>query len=265
MLNNTGKQWRLFRLACQFFTRIPVGNIADFQESDLNQATRYFSLVGLLVAAILSVVFSVLTLFFPIDLSVVLLLIVSVFLTGAFHEDGLADMADGIGGGYTVSARLAIMKDSRLGTYGAISLFLVMLLKYVLLVHIANAGLILFALCFAHAFSRAIAASLIVDTPYVSEESSSKSKPLAQQQTQKDCLLVVLIGVLPLLFLPSTLFSFTFVILLLFTLFIFRVLFRRWLMARIGGFTGDCLGACQQLAELIIYVLIVACAIGGVQ
>ncbi|MDO6427019.1 adenosylcobinamide-GDP ribazoletransferase [Thalassotalea sp. 1_MG-2023] len=262
---NTSKQWRLFRLACQFFTRIPVGNIADFQESDLNQATRYFSLVGLVVAAILSVVFSGLITFFPIDLSVVLLLIVSVLLTGAFHEDGLADMADGIGGGYTVSSRLAIMKDSRLGTYGAISLFLVMLLKYVLLVHIAHAELMLFSLFFAHAFSRAIAASLIADTPYVSEDLSSKSKPLAQQQSQKDCLLVMLIGTLPLLFIPYTLFSLTFVIVLVFTLLIFRAVFRRWLIARIEGFTGDCLGACQQLTELIIYMLIVAFAIGGAQ
>ncbi|WP_286271440.1 adenosylcobinamide-GDP ribazoletransferase [Thalassotalea hakodatensis] len=262
---NTSKQWRLFRLACQFFTRIPVGNIADFQETDLNQATRYFSLVGLLVAAILSAVFSILVTFFPVNLAVVLLLIVSVLLTGAFHEDGLADMADGIGGGYTISSRLAIMKDSRLGTYGAISLFLVMLLKYVVLVHLANAALIIFSLFLAHACSRAIAASLIIDTPYVSEESDSKSKPLAQQQTQKDCLFVLLVAVVPFFFLPNVLFSFTFVISLLFTLYIFRVLFRRWLIARIGGFTGDCLGACQQLVELIIYLLIVAFAIGGVK
>ncbi|WP_286233536.1 adenosylcobinamide-GDP ribazoletransferase [Thalassotalea sediminis] len=257
------RQWRMFRMACQFFTRIPVGNISHFQASELNKATRYFSLVGLLVGTILFAFYLMFSLFLPVNVAIVLIMIVGTLLTGAFHEDGLADMADGMGGGFTVEAKLAIMKDSRLGTYGAITLFLALMLKFTLLTQIADTAFMAFALLFAHGFSRGIAASLIISTPYVSEEKGSKSKPLAQQQGLLDCLIVLVVGVLPLILLPETLANLGFIMTMFGVLWLFRVLFRQWLTLRLGGFTGDCLGACQQIAELFIYLIIVAFTMGG--
>ena len=120
-------QINLFYLALSFFTRIPVPRSMVYSPALLNQASRYFSLVGLFIGVITSVACYFLVMLFPLAIAILLTMILSLFLTGAFHEDGLADMADGIGGGFTIEKRLAIMKDSRLGTYGTITLFMALL------------------------------------------------------------------------------------------------------------------------------------------
>lgn len=252
------EQWRIFRLAIQFFTRIPVGDIADFKETDLNKASRYFSAVGLVLAGLLSAFYGLFIDVIPAVVTVVLLLVVSALLTGAFHEDGLADMADGIGGGFTIQRRLEIMKDSRLGTYGTLTIVLSTLLKVTLLFSLAELNLLVFALFLASGLSRAVAASLISDTPYVSEDLQAKSKPLAQQQSRTDCLVLFAIACFPLLFVPKSLVFMPLVLTLMVTLWVFRWCFRQWIISRLGGFTGDCLGGAQQIAELLIYLVVLA-------
>jgi adenosylcobinamide-GDP ribazoletransferase len=180
------------------------------------------------------------------------MMVFSLMLTGAFHEDGLTDMADGIGGGMTVERRLTIMKDSRIGTYGAATLIMALLGKYLLLSELSKLQDIVLTIVVAYTLSRAVAATLIYNTPYVSDLDASKSKPLAQRQTTFELALLVVTGLLPCLFLELEL-----VTALVITLVVFRTLFRSWLITRIGGFTGDCLGAAQQLAELIIYIVVI--------
>jgi len=252
-------QWQLFSLAVMFFSRLPVSNNIPYSALRMNQANRYFSMVGLLIGGILALVFYVIQPIFPLEVAIILLMISSVLLTGAFHEDGLADMADGMGGGYTVENRLLIMKDSRIGTYGSVSLLLALLLKFYLLLILAQHSQLIFSLIFAYGLSRALAASLIFNTQYVSDSEDSKSKPLAAQQSLTELLLNIIVAVLPCLFIKE-IFPELFNILLLTiaSLFIFRFCFRRWLIARIGGFTGDCLGAAQQISELIIYLVFVS-------
>ncbi|MEW6990141.1 adenosylcobinamide-GDP ribazoletransferase [Colwelliaceae bacterium 6441] len=251
-------QWHLFCLAVMFFTRIPVAKNLPYSEKRMNQANRYFSLVGILIGAIIGIGYCILSALFPLEIVVVLVMIMSVMLTGAFHEDGLADMADGIGGGYTQEKRLLIMKDSRIGTYGATALIMSLLLKFTLLVEIANHSRFIIAVILAYGLSRACAASLIFDTSYVSDESNSKSKPLAAKQSKREYQILVVIGLTPCI---AFFWFFDDVIPLLITLVCtlwgFRFLFRRWIIARIGGFTGDCLGAAQQISELLIYLVIV--------
>lgn len=248
-------QLNLFFLAVSFFTRIPVPKSTRYSAYLLNCANRYFSLVGLFLGLVLASVYLVLGQVFPVDVAIIITMIISVLLTGAFHEDGLADMADGIGGAFEVSRRLEIMKDSRLGTYGAITLMLALLLKFQLLVNIAHVGKIelITTLVLASSLSRAFAASLISTLPYVSEVSSSKSKPLANKQTVSDLLMLFAIGLIPLL-----LFSWLVSVALLCVLMFFQLGFSRWLKSRIGGFTGDCLGAAQQINELLIYLVVLA-------
>lgn len=248
-------QLNLFFLALSFFTRIPVPKTTRYSAGLLNCANRYFSLVGLLLGLILASVYFALNQIFPIDIAIILTMIASLLLTGAFHEDGLADMADGIGGAFEVSRRLEIMKDSRLGTYGASTLFVALLLKFLLLVNIAELSLLvlLFALVLASTLSRAFSASLISMLPYVSEVATSKSKPLACKQTIRDLAVLFVIGLLPLFY-----FSWQLSLTLLLVLTVFQFGFRHWLKKRIGGFTGDCLGAAQQLNELLIYLVILA-------
>ena len=109
-----------------------------YSETLLNKANRYFSLVGLLVGILLILSFMIFSYFLPSGISILLMMTISLLITGAFHEDGLADMADGIGGAFTRDKRLAIMKDSRIGTYGSVSLLMALLLKYSALVELAK-------------------------------------------------------------------------------------------------------------------------------
>ncbi|WNC70110.1 adenosylcobinamide-GDP ribazoletransferase [Thalassotalea nanhaiensis] len=247
------QQLNLFFLALSFFSRLPVPATVDYSPQLLNQSGRYFSLVGLVLALLLLAFYQSVLLFLPVSIALILLIIASLLLTGAFHEDGLADMADGIGGGITINQRLAIMKDSRLGTYGTVSIVSALALKYVLLVELAQQQLLIASILVGYSLSRATAASLIFDMNYVSDNETSKSKPLAMKQTVKELWLLLVIGALPLVLLPLNT-----VVIIVVMLAIFRFSFKYWLNKRLGGYTGDCLGAAQQIAELLIYLSIVA-------
>lgn len=256
-LINLKYQLNLFFLALSFFSRIPVPSTLAYSPKLLNQSGRYFSFIGLIIASILSVLFWLFTPTLPNHISVLLIIIASLLLTGAFHEDGLADMADGIGGGQTLEQRLSIMKDSRLGTYGTVTLVSALALKYALLLEIANNGQFVVCLLIGYALSRSVSASLIYSMDYVSDPDTSKSKPLARKQTLFELFIVVIVGLSTLALLPLyTAF------IVIFILIVFRQLFAHWLKSRIGGYTGDCLGAAQQLSELIIYLVIVSASSG---
>ena len=244
----------LFLLALSFFTRIPVPNCMRYSEVLLNKSNRYFSLVGLFLGCLLSLCYLILSVFLPIPVAVLLTMSISLLLTGAFHEDGLADMVDGIGGAFSIEKRLIIMKDSRIGTYGTSALFMALLLKFSLLVELARMtdGYVVMAFILSAALSRAVAGSFIACLPYVSDVQDSKSKPLAQAQSSQERKLLLAIGVLPLIFLPVTV-----IITLILLMIIFHKVFKHWLIAKLGGFTGDCLGAAQQISELLIYIVLV--------
>lgn len=252
MIKTALHQLNLLWLAIGFFSRLPVPKSVTYSPSLLNQANRYFSLVGLILAAILILLYSLLAPFLSSEIVVSLVMIASLLLTGAFHEDGLADMSDGMGGGMTIAKKLQIMKDSRIGTYGAVSLIMALLLKFQLLVALAQQHLLIASLLAAYALSRAIAGSLIINMTYVSEPESSKSKPLAQKQNTADLAILLAVGLLPLLLLPLTS-----SISILLVLALFRFLFQHWLNKRLGGYTGDCLGGAQQISELLIYLVII--------
>ena len=248
-------QLNLFYLALSFFTRLPVPQSMHYSEILLNKANRYFSLVGLVTGLLLALIYVGFSSFLPVNIAVLLIMGVSLLLTGAFHEDGLADMADGIGGAFTREKRLSIMKDSRIGTYGAAALVMALLLKFTLLVELTqqDSNHLLLALILAASLSRAVAGSLISSMPYVTDDDLSKSKPLAQAQSSTELSILLLIGIAPLIFYASEV-----VFALLLVSLIFRWLFKQWLMDKIGGFTGDCLGAAQQISELLIYLTLVS-------
>ena len=255
-LSKLKSQWQLFCLALMFFTRLPVPANTPYSEERMNQANRYFSAVGIVIAALVALSFYFFSSYFSLHVSVLLAMIISVFITGAFHEDGLADMADGIGGGLTVEKRLTIMKDSRIGTYGAITLVLSLFLKFLLLVDLAKLNYFIPSIFLAYALSRAVAASLISMLPYVADIDASKSKPLAAKQSDFELTILFIVGCLPFLFFISISNFSSFLFVCFAVLLAFRWLFKTWLIKRIGGFTGDCLGAAQQISELLIYLVI---------
>ncbi len=248
-------QLELFLLALSFFSRIPVPASTPYSDERMNRAGRYFAIVGALLGILCGLVFEASNLIFSPHISVFLTMAFSLLLTGAFHEDGLADMADGIGGGMTLERRLLIMKDSRIGTYGASALMMALLGKFVLLVELADHQSMILIWVSGYTLSRSIAASFIFDTPYVADFDTSKSKPVAQKQSISELVFLIFGGLVSLVWLPV----FSLVIVLL-TMFVFRIAFKRWLMARLGGFTGDCLGAAQQFVELLFYLVVLGVA-----
>jgi len=169
-------QWELFSLAMGFFSRLPMPKNTPYSEERMNRSGRYFSTVGLLLGLLCGGVFLLLDVLLPSAIAIFLMMSFSLMLTGAFHEDGLTDMADGIGGGMTLERRLTIMKDSRIGTYGASALIMALLGKWALLNELVSMAGLFILIVTGYTFSRAIAASLIYDMPYVSDLDTSKSK-----------------------------------------------------------------------------------------
>jgi adenosylcobinamide-GDP ribazoletransferase len=256
------KEWRYFLLALGFFTRIPVPNFVDFQESDLNHASKYFPLIGIVVGFIGAIVFYCTYLFLPLAIAVLSSMAATIYATGAFHEDGLADSADGLGGGWDKDKIITIMQDSRLGTYGAVALFLMLFAKFQIL-NSLNFILIPIALITAHALSRLCAVWMMQSLDYVKH--SGKAKPLATQINMPSLIVANLFGLLPFATITALNVSnhshLTILKFMCFTLtpvalswFWWRHKIKRWL----GGYTGDCLGATQQITELAFYLGVLA-------
>jgi adenosylcobinamide-GDP ribazoletransferase len=170
---------------------------------------------------------------------------ITLSLTGAFHEDGWSDMVDGFGGGWDKAQILAIMKDSKIGSFGAVALAMMLLTKFFLLVEI-DLRLVPFALIAGHAFSRLCATLVLRGLDYVREE--GKSKPLTVAISAGGLAFATLTALLPLLLLPPQQVFMAVILALLATLWLAR-LFMRYL----GGHTGDCLGATQQVSEVVFY------------
>jgi len=150
---------RLFLTAIQYFTRVPVPDWVGHSAAQLNAAARYFPLVGIVVGGVGALVLLAASNVLSVWAAVVISTAVTLFLTGAFHEDGLADTFDGIGATADRDRALEIMKDSRLGTFGALALTLVLMLKVAALAEMA-AGTAALALISGHALSPGVRSSL---------------------------------------------------------------------------------------------------------
>jgi len=251
------QQLRLFFIALQFFTRLPIPRWVGFEPAWLHHASRYFPAVGLVVAAIAGAVYASAALVLPPVVAVLLSTAAGIYATGAFHEDGFADSCDGLGGGHTRERVLDIMKDSRIGAYGAIGIGLLLATKVATLASMPKLA-VLGALLAAHPLSRLMACSLIWRMEYARAE--GKAKPLAQEMRGSEFAIAVLTSALPagaavaLGWLPLAGLGAGLAGMLLATLWLARKF-----QQRLGGYTGDCLGAVQQLAEAVFYLGVLAC------
>ncbi|CAM3917639.1 MULTISPECIES: adenosylcobinamide-GDP ribazoletransferase [Pseudoalteromonas] len=257
---NNVTQWQLLLLAISFLTRIPVKLRFDVSTAHLNQASRYFAFVGLLLGGLLALSYGVFQLLFPPSISILLMMAIGLLLTGAFHEDGWADVWDGFGGGWQVEQKLAIMKDSRLGTYGAAALFIILLIKFQSLLFLSESlSSVLSAILLGQCLSRMVATSLIMSMDYVSEDATSKVKPLAMHLsvTSLTILLLTAAALLAGLILLGII-SWQSALIISAVLLLLRLILISWFKRQLGGYTGDCLGAAQQLSEIAIYLTLVS-------
>jgi adenosylcobinamide-GDP ribazoletransferase len=249
------RQVGLLLTATQFLTRVPVPSAGDFEARRLSESLRYFPLVGGFVGLAGVAVWWLCSLWFPRSVAVGLMLGASLLITGAFHEDGFADTCDGLGGGNRRERALAIMKDSRIGAFGAIGLIVLLGLKWSSLVALPAAAFALIVVA-AHVASRWCAIGLVWALQYARVEGEGKSRPFDGGLSGGEWLLSGAIGVIAVAIIaiwPGVAAGTSLVAAA-------AVGFAAaagvaigaaaYLKHRIGGYTGDCLGAVQQLSEL---------------
>ncbi|HZS45125.1 MAG TPA: adenosylcobinamide-GDP ribazoletransferase [Blastocatellia bacterium] len=240
---------RLFLIAVQFLTRLPVPKSLIASEQEIGKATMFFPAVGVIVGGIGSFVYLGMSNHFPASTSVIGVIIVCALVTGGFHEDGLADSFDGFGGGWKKEDILRIMRDSRIGTFGGLALILLILAKYNFLSIIGGPHLWRW-LVVAHTASRWTVLPLCIWLPYARAEGQGGLVARRVGWTAASVATGTLILVL--LLLPLSNFVTAFAVVVGVTL-----LSGLYYRHRLGGITGDCLGATNQIAEVAIYAVAV--------
>jgi len=240
-----------------FLTRLPCPVWVDHDERWLARSTPYFPIIGLGVGLFGAAAYALVALLWPPVVALVAAVGATVWLTGAFHEDGLADTFDGLGGGWTADEQIATMKDSRVGTYGVVALVLVLAAKVGALAVVAERGgtlAVVGALAAGHVLGRWSSLPLIWRLPYV-QHSEAKSKPFAASVTTARLA-------------AGTAAAGLFVVLALGAgaasglaggaaagvALVGGLAFRRTL----GGLTGDALGAVNSLSEAAVYLVLAA-------
>ncbi|WP_426480446.1 adenosylcobinamide-GDP ribazoletransferase [Chryseobacterium sp. R2ACT005] len=241
-----------FATALMFFTRIPVPFTIPYSSEIMNRSQKYFAWVGLVIGLINAVILYVATMLFNLEIGIVLMMISSVLLTGAFHEDGFTDMCDSFGGGYGKEKILTIMKDSRVGAYGTIGIILLFALKFysIQALEMIAPVRVLCIIILAHTASRFISGTMIYTHQYVTDIDASKSKPLANKPLDKMALLVGFISVLiAFALIPDWRLIFAFAL-----AYSGKIYMGWYFKKHIGGYTGDCLGSVQQVCEVLFYL-----------
>ncbi|QHL91562.1 adenosylcobinamide-GDP ribazoletransferase [Sphingomonas changnyeongensis] len=254
MIARIADEGRALLAAIQFLTRLPVPGFA-FDPRHLAMAVRWYPLVGALIGLIAALVLLGAARIYPAPVAVLLALAVALMATGGFHEDGLADLFDGLG----VMSRarmLEVMRDSRLGSFGALALMTVLALKAAALIAMA-APVAAAALIAGHALGRLSSVLVIATSRYVRD--AGTAKPVADAVGPGGLAFAVATGAgaawagavlagLPPVALGAGLAGAA----------AGHVLARALFERRLGGYTGDCLGAVQQLSETGLYLGVLA-------
>ena len=233
--------------AIRFFTRLPIPGPWGYDSAPLKRAIRYYPAVGIIVGVIGALVFFLVSAFWTKPVAVLAAIAAIAYITGAIHEDGWTDTIDGFGGGWTKDRILEIMKDSRVGSFGVCALTILLLGRFLALCEM-DTNLIPAALIAGHAFSRLCATFVLGALNYARPD--GKAQPFSNTLDRKEKIFILFsVAWFLLLFIPS------------------KQLFwgialgavSAWRLARmfqrqIGGYTGDCIGAVQQLSEVMFYI-----------
>jgi adenosylcobinamide-GDP ribazoletransferase len=240
--------WRESRVALAFLTRLPVP-LDDVEDTALGRAARGFPVVGLIVGLSGGLVYAVADILaLPVSVSALLAVGAMVLITGGLHEDGLADTADGVGGGRDREQALAIMRDSRIGSYGVIALLFALSLRVTCLAALAEADMVMLALVAAAAGSRAVLPVVMFYVPPARTDGLSHAAgPPVRRAMVEAAVLGGALGVIGLGILGGILGA------LLVGLAAWGLV--GFLAGRLGGQTGDVLGAVQQTAEIVILLV----------
>lgn len=248
------REFVIFCLAVQFLTRIPIPAQVEYTPSRFTASVRYYPLVGALVGAICALIYWLSHQVFPSPLAIIIAVASGMLITGAFHEDGLADTFDGIGGGMSRDRALEIMRDSRLGTYGSMALIMAILIKLASLILLPDLWVIV-SLTAAHSVSRLSSVLVIATSTYA--RSDGKAKPVAQGVSATGLTVALLTGIAALVGVALVL-PLTAMLAGLTGLVVGHMGMRLMYDRKLGGYTGDTLGAVQQASEIGFYLGLVA-------
>ncbi|MDE5787246.1 MAG: adenosylcobinamide-GDP ribazoletransferase [Bacteroidaceae bacterium] len=240
--------------ALLFFTRLPLWHLHQPPTEAYRRVTEWWPLVGWLTAAVTAAVLYGGSQVLPYPVAVLLALAARMFLTGALHEDGLADFFDGFGGGASNRERiLAIMKDSHIGTYGVLALLLYVALLFASLWSLPP-GRAAVLILVADPYAKMLAAGVVGLLPYARDEQTAKSRIVYRQRSPRAVAGLAVQGLLPMtlaacllpcrplcLFVPALPFG-------------VAVYLYFYLRTRLGGYTGDCCGALFLLTELSAFL-----------
>lgn len=239
---------RDLRGAASFLTRVPLGAHGG-TATDLGRAVVWFPVVGAAIGAVGGLVYAVTLQVWPSFVSASLAVAAGVLLTGAFHEDGLADTADALGGSFDRESALRIFGDPRHGSYGVLALVLSVALRITTLASLAAlAGLIVMTV--AHCVSRAAAVGVLGTVPAATEEGLGAT--YARHITRRRVITAVAIGVIATI--PLGVWSVAVIAVAI----LGAALVARLAVRRVGGITGDVLGAVQQVVEIATLLVAVA-------
>ncbi len=241
--------------AIMMFTRLPLWRIVNVDKRYFTDVIKYWPIVGFLTGATTGGVLWVAAQFVPLEVACVLAIIARILLTGALHEDGLADFFDGFGGGNSKEKILAIMKESHIGCYGTIGLVLYFMLYYSLLSSFDPAMVFPIVIA-ADCFSKLCTAVMINTLPYARKEEESKIKLVYSKVRTLIFVLVGVITLVPFFFLKDASFCFAMI-----PAVVTAIGLRFFLKLKIGGYTGDCCGASVLIIEQVFYlsVLVIWC------
>ncbi len=239
-----------------FFTKLPLWRLYSPEKEYYKRVVNYWPYAGIVTGGVAAAVMAGAAFVFPPSVAVILAIAARLLLTGALHEDGLADFADGFGGGTDRQRILAIMKDSHIGSYGVITLAIYFLLLYTLLasVPVKSAAVMIFC---ADICGKFIAGNIVNMLPYAREEAQSKNKLVYERMPLGVwlCNLVFVAAVL-------VFFNFYFPQLSLIKAFVAPVILFLlavfYIKKKLGGYTGDCCGALFLMCELSYLLFIVS-------
>lgn len=234
----------VFFSAIKYFTRIPIPDKwCKYSPEVMQKITVFLPLIGVIVGLFTYAVFYLLIQLFNPNISSVLTIMATILITGAFHHDGLADVADGFGGGWNKEQVLRIMKDSSTGAYGAIAVCLSILLLYTLILSFPIDKLFL-AIVFSAVISRSFSTTTVFFGDYARSDDSSRASEIAKKMSFVEFCL----SLTPVFILVFINWRVMIAIIASFIVWLFMFLYFK---KRIGGYTGDCLGAIQQITELV--------------
>ncbi len=237
-----------------FFTRLPIWQHKMFylDAKYFENVINYWAITGWLTAGVMAGTLWVAAQFLPFSVAVIMAIVARIWLTGALHEDGLADFFDGMGGGHTKERILAIMKDSFIGTYGVLALVIYYLLLFNVLIQFDLQMAVVLILA-ADPLAKFISSNITLLLPYARSGDTSKSGVVYRKMQLMPFVLSAVFGVLPLLLLLEAKMWWAMIVpILLFFLLAY------FLKKKIGGYTGDTCGALFLLNELSILIAVLA-------